>query len=92
MSWRENISKATIVYVSAIPETAGDPARDELGEVFRGAHAEHRNEVPLARHGIDLGHSLDVGQLAPERRHRGALRLDQHHGIRHGADPIACRP
>ncbi len=36
---------------------------DDLGDVVDLAHAHHREEVEVSRHGVDLADAVDVGDL-----------------------------
>ena len=65
-----------------------EPLRDHLRELFLARHPHDRDEVPLAGDRVGLGHALDVGERAAQRRHRVALGLDEHDRGGHGV----CTP
>src|SRR4051794_37053554 len=55
------------------PVDLRQPASDQRSQLIGLAHADDRHEVPLPRHRVGLGHALEVGELAAERRHRRPL-------------------
>ncbi len=67
----------------------GEPTGHELGELLMLAHADDRDEVPLARDRVGLGHSLEIGELPAERGQRGPLRLDQDDRVYHGPSALS---
>ena len=52
-------------------------------DLFGVAHAQDRDEVPLAGDGVGLGDAFDVGELAAELGDRVALGPDQDDGVGH---------
>ena len=53
------------------------------------AHADDRDEVPLAGDRVGLGDAVDVGELAAERGQRRALGLDEDDRVGHARVGLA---
>ena len=79
----EKTSNATIVWVRSMPSMSAKRCVTTCATSSRVAHAQDRDEVPLAGDAVGLGDAFDVGELAPELGDRGALGADQDDGVGH---------